>query len=317
VSKMLLRNKMFSQPTGGPMRRGRPDPYLTGMEKQKLPVLQLREMAQMYPDPAPAPSPAPAPAASDSMMDVVSKGRKKAAPAAPADPDSMEDIAARRRSERIAAAGLAKQQREETAAEKAAWDAEVKKEAAEGRKYKKALAIRVRKLHAKATVQELLDLVDILARAGEKSASVEVMAMADENAQEQEEAEENDKILVIGLTEFVEEGIKLGEGLRYSGDKKSNAVLLASSLLEEMGAPVPEDPHFKDLNYGGRRRKTKKVKKSRRKTRRGGAEEQPVDANGNPVKPLRDANGNLINPNPPKKGGRHRKTKRSRRKTRR
>jgi hypothetical protein len=212
------------------------------------------------------PAPAPAPAVADSSMSDVKKGKKAAAPAASS--DNMEDIEARRRSERIAAAGLAKQKREETEEEKKAWDAEVKKEAAEGRKYKKALAIRVRKLHAGASVQELLDLVDILARAGEKSASVEVMAMADENAQEQEEAEENDKILVIGLTEFVEEGIKLGEGLRYEGDKKSNAVLLASSLLEEMGAPVPEDPHFKDLNYGGRRRKTKKTKKSRRKTKR-------------------------------------------------
>jgi len=232
--------------------------------------------------------------------------RNKAARAAQAAPapapedssDKMEDIAARRRSERIAAAGLAKQQREETAAEKAAWDAEVKKEAAEGRKYKKALAIRVRKLHAKATVQELLDLVDILARAGEKSASVEVMAMADENAEAEEEAEENDKILVIGLTEFIEEGIKLGEGLRYTGDKKSNAVLLASSLLEEMGAPVPEDPHFKDLNYGGRRRKTKKVKKSRRKTKRGGFDptNPPTkgtkrDRDGNPIPPLRVPGG--------------------------
>lgn len=211
------------------------------------------------------PAPAPAPAAADSSMSDVKKGKKAAAPVAE---DEMAVEAERRRSKRIADAGLAKQAREETAAEKAAWDAEVKKEAAEGRKYKKALAIRVRKLHAGASVQELLDLVDILARAGEKSASVEVMAMADENAQEQEEAEENDKILVIGLTEFVEEGIKLGEGLRYEGDKKSNAVLLASSLLEEMGAPVPEDPHFKDLNYGGRRRKTKKTKKSRRKTKR-------------------------------------------------
>ena len=262
------------------------------------------------------PAPASVPAAADSSMsDVASKkGRKAAAPAASS--DNMEDIEARRRSERIAAAGLAKQKREETEEEKKAWDAEVKKEAAEGRKYKKALAIRVRKLHAGASVQELLDLVDILARAGEKSASVEVMAMADENAQEQEEIKENTAILVIGLTEFVEEGIKLGEGLRYEGDKKSNAVLLASSLLEEMGAPVPEDPHFKDLNYGGRRRKTKKNKKSRRKTKRGGSDEPPVDENGNQIY---DPNGNPKYPNPPKppkKGGR-RKTKRSRRTTRR
>jgi len=257
------------------------------------------------------PAPSSVPAAADSSMSDVKKGRKAAAPAASS--DNMEDIEARRRSERIAAAGLAKQKREETEEEKKAWDAEVKKQAAEGRKYKKALAIRVRKLHAGASVQELLDLVDILARAGEKSASVEVMAMADENAQEQEEAEENDKILVIGLTEFVEEGIKLGEGLRYEGDKKSNAVLLASSLLEEMGAPVPEDPHFKDLNYGGRRRKTKKNKKSRRKTKRGSGEKPKLDANGNPEEPDRDPNGQ---PNPPKKGGR-RKTKRSRRTTRR
>ena len=229
---------------------------------------------------SPAPSTSAPAAANSSMSDVASKkGRKAAAPAASS--DNMEDIEARRRSERIAAAGLAKQKREETEEEKKAWDAEVKKEAAEGRKYKKALAIRVRKLHAGASVQELLDLVDILARAGEKSASVEVMAMADENAQEQEEIKENTAILVIGLTEFVEEGIKLGEGLRYEGDKKSNAVLLASSLLEEMGAPVPEDPHFKDLNYGGRRRKTKKNKKSRRKTKRGGSEEDP----NAPIKP--------------------------------
>ena len=261
----------------------------------------------------PAPSSVPA-AADSSMSDVASKkGRKAAAPAASS--DNMEDIEARRRSERIAAAGLAKQKREETEEEKKAWDAEVKKEAAEGRKYKKALAIRVRKLHAGASVQELLDLVDILARAGEKSASVEVMAMADENAQEQEEAEENDKILVIGLTEFVEEGIKLGEGLRYEGDKKSNAVLLASSLLEEMGAPVPEDPHFKDLNYGGRRRKTKKNKKSRRKTKRGGFDPTNPPKQGT----KRDHDGNPIPPNKPPvqvPGGR-RKTKRSRRTTRR
>jgi hypothetical protein len=306
VSKMLMENKMFNQPTGGPMRRERPGRDLEAMEKKnQLPYVQMLAMRRKYPDPAPS-------ATDSSMSDVAPKGRKAAVPAE----DEMAVEAERRRSKRIADAGLAKQQREETAAEKAAWDAEVKKQAAEGRKYKKALAIRVRKLHVGASVQELLDLVDILARAGEKSASVEVMAMADENAQEQEEAEENDKILVIGLTEFIEEGIKLGEGLRYEGDKKSNAVLLASSLLEEMGAPVPEDPHFKDLNYGGRRRKTKKNKKSRRKTKRGSGEKPPVDENGNQIY---DPNGNLVNPNPPKppkKGGR-RKTKRSPRTTRR
>jgi hypothetical protein len=302
---MLMENKMFNQPTGGPMRRERPGRDLAAMEKKnQLPYVQMLAMRRKYPDPAPS-------ATDSSMSDVAPKGRKAAAPAE----DEMAVEAERRRSKRIADAGLAKQQREETAAEKAAWDAEVKKEAAEGRKYKKALAIRVRKLHAGASVQELLDLVDILARAGEKSASVEVMAMADENAQEQEEAEENDKILVIGLTEFIEEGIKLGEGLRYEGDKKSNAVLLASSLLEEMGAPVPEDPHFKDLNYGGRRRKTKKNKKSHRKTKRGGFDPTNPPTQGT----KRGRDGNPIPPTQPPvrvPGGR-RKTKRSPRTTRR
>ena len=215
----------------------------------------------------------PAPVAVDSSMtDVASKkGRKAAAPAAAS--DSMEDIEARRRSERIAAAGLAKAQHKETEEEKKRWDAEVKKAVAEGKKYKKWVAIKVRELHANATVDELFELVDILSAAGEKYASLEASVFAYEKQGEEEEAkrtaEVDEAALVLGLTDFVKEGYKVGEGLRFSGDTKGNAILLASSLLEEMGAPVPEDPHFADVNYGGRkRRKTKKGKKSRRATKR-------------------------------------------------
>jgi len=204
--------------------------------------------------------------------DIPAKVKKAPAPAPEPPSDSMEDIVARRRSERIAVAGLAKAQHEETEAEKKRWDAEVKKAIAEGKKYKKAVAIKVRELHANASVDELFALVDLLSWAGEKYASLEASVFAYEKQNEEEEekanSEKENAMLTLGLTEFIEQGIKAGEGLRYAGDKKSNAVLLASSILEEMGAPVPEDPHFKDVNYGGRRRKTKKSKKSRRATKR-------------------------------------------------
>ena len=228
--------------------------------------------------------PAPAPAAADSSMsDVAPKGKKAVAPVASS--DNMEDIEARRRSERIAAAGLAKAQHKESEEEKKRWDAEVKKAVAEGKKYKKWVAIKVRELHANATVDELFELVDILSAAGEKYASLEASVFAYEKQGEEEEAkrtaEVDEAALVLGLTDFVKEGYKVGEGLRFSGDTKGNAILLASSLLEEMGAPVPKDPHFAPVNFGGRRRKTKKNKKSRRKTKRGGSEEDP----NAPIKP--------------------------------
>jgi len=272
------------------------------------------------------PAPASVPAAADSSMmsDVVSKGKKAAAPSASS--DNMADIEARRRSERIAAAGLAKAQHKESEEEKKRWDAEVKKAVAEGKKYKKWVAIKVRELHANASVDELFALVDILSAAGEKYASLEASVFAYEKQGEEEEAkrtaEVDEAALVLGLTDFVKEGYKVGEGLRFSGDTNGNAILLASSLLEEMEAPVPEDPNFAPVNFGGRRRKTKKNKKSRRKTKRGSGEEDP----NAPIKPPPNKRPK---PNPPpappaapveqpdvKMAGR-RKTKRFRRTTRR
>ena len=243
---------------------------------------QLRERNKAAKNAAAAAS---VPAVTDSSMsDVAPKGRKAAAPAASS--DNMEDIEARRRSERIAAAGLAKAQHKESEEEKKRWDAEVKKAVAEGKKYKKWVAIKVRELHANATVDELFELVDILSAAGEKYASLEASVFAYEKQGEEEEAkrtaEVDEAALVLGLTDFVKEGYKVGEGLRFSGDTKGNAILLASSLLEEMGAPVPEDPHFAPVNFGGRRRKTKKNKKSRRKTKRGSGDEPPRSQPFNP-----------------------------------
>jgi len=238
----IKKRKYIVEPGAPYPRRELKNPGLASINAQ-------RNRAARAAQAAPAPAPAPAPAS-----------------------DSMEDIAARRRSERIAAAGLAKAQHEETEAEKKRWDAEVKKAIAEGKKYKKAVAIKVRELHANASVDELFALVDLLSWAGEKYASLEASVFAYEKQNEEEEekanSEKENAMLTLGLTEFIEQGIKAGEGLRYAGDKKSNAVLLASSILQEMGAPVPEDPHFKDVNYGGRRRKTKKGKKSRRATKR-------------------------------------------------
>jgi len=253
----IKKRKYIVEPGAPYPRRELKNPGLASINAQRNRAARAAQAAQAAPAPA-----------SDSMMDVVSKGKKTA----PADSDSMEDIATRRRSERIAAAGLAKAQREETEAEKKRWDDEVKKAIAEGKKYKKAVAIKVRELHANASVDELFALVDLLSWAGEKYASLEASVFAYEKQNEEEEekanSEKENAMLTLGLTEFIEQGIKAGEGLRYAGDKKSNAVLLASSILEEMGAPVPEDPHFKDVNYGGRRRKTKKSKKSRRATKR-------------------------------------------------
>ena len=117
-----------------------------------------------------------------SPLNTLLRQRKKAALAAQSAPapasESMEDIAARRRSERIAAAGLAKAQHAETEAEKKKWDEEVRKATAEGKKYKKAVAIKVRQLHANASVEELFELVDILSAAGEKYASLEASVFA-------------------------------------------------------------------------------------------------------------------------------------------
>ena len=194
-------------------------------------------------------------------------------PAPAAVDSSMTDVASKKgRKEAAGAAGLAKAQHKESEEEKKRWDAEVKKAVAEGKKYKKWVAIKVRELHANASVDELFELVDILSAAGEKYASLEASVFAYEKQGEEEEAkrtaEVDEAALVLGLTDFVKEGYKVGEGLRFSGDTKGNAILLASSLLEEMEAPVPEDPNFADVNYGGRRRRTKKSKKSRRATKR-------------------------------------------------
>jgi len=252
----IKKRKYIVQPGAPYPRRELKNPGLASINAQRNRAARAAQAAQ-----APAPEPAQRPARQRRRLDVP----------APAPSDNMEDIESRRRSERIAAAGLAKAQHAETEAEKKRWDDEVKKAIAEGKKYKKAVAIKVRELHANASVDELFALVDILSWAGEKYASLEASVFAYEKQNEEEEekanSEKENAMLTLGLTEFIEQGIKAGEGLRYAGDKKSNAVLLASSILQEMGAPVPEDPHFKDVNYGGRR-KTKKSKKSRRATKR-------------------------------------------------
>jgi hypothetical protein len=246
------------------------------------------------------------PPASASMMDV-STARKKKNPAVPAVPsDSMDaDDIARRRSARIANKEEKKEAEKKAAAEIAAWKEEIKAGKAQRKLDKEFLRIKVQGLlDSTESTDELMAIVEELSRLGESDAADAVLQLVQDKGELEMEEEVKDEVSIGILRKFIETGIAAGEGT-------SDPVRDAIEQLRELDDVSEYEQKLERL--GGRRRKTKKVKKSRRKTRRGGAEEQPVDANGNP---LRDANGNLINPNPPKKGGRRRKTKRSR-KTRR
>jgi len=309
VSKMLMENKMFNQPTGGPMRRERPGRDLEAMEKKnQLPYVQMLAMRRKYPDPAPS-APTSVPAAADSSMSDVAPRRKKnpKVPVVPADSMEADDIA-RRRSARVANKEEKKEAEKKAAAEIAAWKEEVKK-GKEQRKLDKAfLKTKVQGLlDSTESTDELMAIVEELSRLGESDAAEAVLQLVQDKGDLELEEEVKDEVSIGILRKFIEKGFDAGEGT-------SDVVRDAIEQLRELDDVSEYEQKLERL--GGRRRKTKKNKKSRHKTKRGSGEKPPVDENGNQIY---DPNGNLVNPNPPKppkKGGR-RKTKRSRRTTRR
>lgn len=306
MSKMLMENKMFNQPTGGPMRRERPGRDLEAMEKKnQLPYVQMLAMRRKYPDPAPS-APTSVPAATDSSMSDVAPRRKKnpKVPVVPADSMNAEDIALRR-SARVANKEEKKEAEKKAAAEIAAWKEEVKK-GKEQRKLDKAfLKTKVQGLlDSTESTDELMAIVEELSRLGESDAAEAVLQLVQDKGDLELEEEVKDEVSIGILRKFIEKGFDAGEGT-------SDAVRDAIEQLRELDDVSEYEQKLERL--GGRRRKTKKNKKSRRKTKRGSGEKPKLDANGNPEEPDRDPNGQ---PNPPKKGGR-RKTKRSRRTTRR
>lgn len=293
---------MFNQPTGGPMRRERPGRDLEAMEKKnQLPYVQMLAMRRKYPDPAPS-APTSVPAAADSSMSDVAPKKKKnpKVPVVPADSMEADDIA-RRRSARVANKEEKKEAERKAAAEIAAWKEEVKK-GKEQRKLDKAfLKTKVQGLlDSTESTDELMAIVEELSRLGESDAAEAVLQLVQDKGDLELEEEVKDEVSIGILRKFIEKGFDAGEGT-------SDAVRDAIEQLRELDDVSEYEERLTRL--GGRRRKTKKTKKSRRKSKRGSGEEPKLDANGNPIPPTRDANGNLINSNPPKKGGR-RKTKR-------
>jgi len=302
VSKILMENKMFNQPTGGPMRRERPGRDLEAMEKKnQLPYVQMLAMRRKYPDPAPS-DPTSVPAAADSSMSDVAPKKKKnpKVPVVPADSMEADDIA-RRRSARVANKEEKKEAERKAAAEIAAWKEEVKKAKQQGKLDKAVLKTKVKGLlDSTESTDELMAIVEELSRLGESDAAEAVLELIHEKGDLELEEEVKDEVSIGILRKFIEKGFDAGEGT-------SDAVRDAIEQLRELDDVSEYEERLTRL--GGRRRKTKKTKKSRRKSKRGSGEEPKLDANGNPIPPTRDANGNLINSNPPKKGGR-RKTKR-------
>ena len=302
MSKMLMENKMFNQPTGGPMRRERPGRDLEAMEKKnQLPYVQMLAMRRKYPDPAPS-APTSVPAAADSSMSGVAPKKKKnpKVPVVPADSMEADDIA-RRRSARVANKEEKKEAERKAAAEIAAWNEEVKRGNAQRKLDKAFLKTKVQGLLVSTeSTDELMAIVEELSRLGESDAAEAVLQLVQDKGDLELEEEVKDEVSIGILRNFIEKGFKAGEGT-------SDAVRDAIEQLRELDDVSEYEEMLTRL--GGRRRKTKKNKKSRRKSKRGSGEEPKLDANGNPIPPTRDANGNLINSNPPKKGGR-RKTKR-------
>ena len=302
MSKMLMENKMFNQPTGGPMRRERPGRDLEAMEKKnQLPYVQMLAMRRKYPDPAPS-APTSVPAAADSSMSGVAPKKKKnpKVPVVPADSMDVNDIALRR-SARVANKEEKKEAERKAAAEIAAWNEEVKRGNAQRKLDKAFLKTKVQGLlDSTESTDELMAIVEELSRLGESDAAEAVLQLVQDKGDLELEEEVKDEVSIGILRNFIEKGFKAGEGT-------SDAVRDAIEQLRELDDVSEYEERLTRL--GGRRRKTKKTKKSRRKSKRGSGEEPKLDANGNPIPPTRDANGNLINSNPPKKGGR-RKTKR-------
>ena len=284
------------------MRRERPGRDLEAMEKKnQLPYVQMLAMRRKYPDPAPS-APTSVPAAADSSMSGVAPKKKKnpKVPVVPADSMEADDIA-RRRSARVANKEEKKEAERKAAAEIAAWNEEVKRGNAQRKLDKAFLKTKVQGLLVSTeSTDELMAIVEELSRLGESDAAEAVLQLVQDKGDLELEEEVKDEVSIGILRNFIEKGFKAGEGT-------SDAVRDAIEQLRELDDVSEYEEMLTRL--GGRRRKTKKNKKSRRKSKRGSGEEPKLDANGNPIPPTRDANGNLINSNPPKKGGR-RKTKR-------
>ena len=284
------------------MRRERPGRDLEAMEKKnQLPYVQMLAMRRKYPDPAPS-APTSVPAAADSSMSGVAPKKKKnpKVPVVPADSMDVNDIALRR-SARVANKEEKNEAEKKAAAEIAAWNEEVKRGNAQRKLDKAFLKTKVQGLLVSTeSTDELMAIVEELSRLGESDAAEAVLQLVQDKGDLELEEEVKDEVSIGILRNFIEKGFKAGEGT-------SDAVRDAIEQLRELDDVSEYEEMLTRL--GGRRRKTKKNKKSRRKSKRGSGEEPKLDANGNPIPPTRDANGNLINSNPPKKGGR-RKTKR-------
>ena len=282
------------------MRRERPGRDLEAMEKKnQLPYVQMLAMRRKYPDPAPS-APTSVPAAADSSMTAPKKKKNPKVPVVPADSMEADDIA-RRRSARVANKEEKKEAERKAAAEIAAWNEEVKRGNAQRKLDKAFLKTKVQGLlDSTESTDELMAIVEELSRLGESDAAEAVLQLVQDKGDLELEEEVKDEVSIGILRNFIEKGFKAGEGT-------SDAVRDAIEQLRELDDVSDYEEWLTRL--GGRRRKTKKTKKSRRKSKRGSGEEPKLDANGNPIPPTRDANGNLINSNPPKKGGR-RKTKR-------
>lgn len=279
------------------------------------------------------------------------KGKK----AVPANPDEMGDIRQVRRSDRVADSVAAKAAKAASELAMKEWAKEIEKVAKEVRNDRTRINAMIRNKFADATYDELVFDSALAKQAGERFAMLALEEMIAEKVDEQIEEEKEETEEIRRLRKLLDdapvaerespvvqnalEELELATGVmfEFSNGKATPKVLTREEIVlraGEKGLPVPPltDKDIEDhkARYGpmygvGGRRRTRKVRKSRRKYRRGGVDEQPLDLNGNPIPPLRDANGNLINPNPPpaeqpdvvmEKGGRRRKTKRSR-KTRR
>ena len=334
MSKILMENKMFNQ-TGGPTSRERS--FLKDVEMQNFhPVASVRELRKMYPDPAPRqyansgitafPFTPSAPAANSSMTDVASKKGRKAATA---DQDEMGDIRQVRRSDRVADSVAAKAAKAASELAMKEWAKEIEKVAKEVRNDRSKITAMIRKKFADATYDELVFDSALAKEAGERFAMLALEEMIAEKVDEQIEEEKEETEEIRRLRMFLDkapreerespvvqdalEKLELATGIMFdfSNGNATPKVLTREEIVlraGEKGLPVPpltdkdiaehKSRYGPMYGVGGRRRKTKKTKKSRRKSKRGSGEE-----------PKLDANGNLINSNPPKKGGR-RKTKR-------
>ena len=214
MSKILMENKMFNQPTGGPMRRERPGRDLEAMEKKnQLPYVQMLAMRRKYPDPAPS-DPTSVPAAADSSMSDVAPKKKKnpKVPVVPADSMEADDIA-RRRSARVANKEEKKEAERKAAAEIAAWKEEVKKAKQQGKLDKAVLKTKVKGLlDSTESTDELMAIVEELSRLGESDAAEAVLELIHEKGDLELEEEVKDEVSIGILRKFIEKGFDAGEG---------------------------------------------------------------------------------------------------------